>query len=221
MSDRRAQSHVVGVVLLLGITTVSMAALAASAGVVLDSTAANADATRAAGALSELAADGEARIDLADARLHTVEREVRIGDATNWTVVHTGALAYDNGERGARLLAGAVQRGDRGFERDPALGRGNDRLVLSVVALRGEIDRSGSGTVWLDAAIERHRRTLEGADTVAVETNHTGPWELAFERAGGEVDVRDIDGDGTPSVVASFDVEAVALSVGRYRLAAP
>jgi len=220
--NERAQSHVVGVVLLLGITTVSMAVLAGSAGVVIDSTAASADATRAAGALADLAAGEDTRLELADARLHTVDRELRIGanatNASNWTTVDTGGLVYDNGDDGARLLAGAVQRGNRGFERDPAFGRGNGRVVLSVVALSGSIERSGSGTVRLRPDVGRSRRAIESADSVAVETNHTGPWELAFERAGGNVSVRDIDGDTTPSVVATFDVTGVDLSLARFRL---
>jgi len=41
---------------------------------------------------------------------------------------------------------------------------------------------------------------------------------LAFERAGGNVSVRDIDGDTTPSVVATFDMTGVDLSLARFQL---
>jgi hypothetical protein len=51
---------------------------------------------------------------------------------------------------------------------------------------------------------------------VAIEATHTGPWDLAFERAGASVRVQDLDGDGVESVVGTFPVEGVDLA--RHRL---
>jgi len=227
MRGERAQSHVVGVVLLLGLTAVSMGALAAGAGVVLDSSADSADAARAADALAGIDPTAERQrvtVDLVDARLHTVERQLRVGTGERWMgIVDVNALAYDgSGDAGARFLAGAVQRGDRGFERGPAVGTAVDgeHISMSVAALDGEVDREArSGEVQFMLTATHERRSYR-ADTVAVETAHTGPWELAFERAGASVSVRDIDRDGVPSVVATFGAaERLSLSVHRHRIA--
>jgi len=100
--DVRAQSHVVGVALLLGITVIAMGALTASTGVVVEQNAAAADAGRVASdleaSLQPVAATGRhhGRVSFARGELRTVERDLRLLNATG-TVRQVAELVFEVG----------------------------------------------------------------------------------------------------------------------------
>jgi flagellin-like protein len=87
-AEDRAQSHVIGVVLLLGITVVAVGTLTATVGTVVEQNAAAADADRVAtdldGALDPVEATGvnRGRLSFADGRLATESRDLRLLDET-------------------------------------------------------------------------------------------------------------------------------------------
>lgn len=82
-----------------------------------------------------------------------------------------------------------------------------DVLVVSVPALRGNVSRAATGgaTYTLRSTVTHHRQTLgEAGYRIAVETRHPRAFRQQFERLNATVTVRDVDGDGLPSVIASF-----------------
>lgn len=223
---QRAQSHVVGVALLLGVTVVAMAAVTAGVGSTVDSGVARADADRAADAFAALDAvsrtgPGTERVEFADGELRSVERDVRVLDADGVVRhVRADALVFESGDRRVTYLAGSVVRGQPGsawFVEDPPIAVGDDTLLVGVPKLgapgspdaRSRSARSvavgGRGRVALDVDVSHDRESLPAdAYRLAVETTTPGPWERFFESLGATVESRDLDGDGTPSVVASF-----------------
>nr|WP_284012357.1 hypothetical protein [Halobaculum sp. DT92] len=141
-ADRRAQSHVVGVALLLGITAVSMAGLTATVGTVVESNTAGVDAGRVSadldGALAPVEATGYHRgsVSYTDGRLHTVDRSVRLldGDGVVRTV-DAGGVVWERGDHRVAFVAGAVVRGPPGnavFDADPSLAAGAGTVVFGV-----------------------------------------------------------------------------------------
>ncbi|MFC6836758.1 DUF7289 family protein [Halomarina ordinaria] len=224
----RGQSHVVGVALLLGVAVVSMGALTASIGTVVEENAAEADAARVAsdvdGALRPVEVTGphRGRVSFARGELRTVERDLRVLDADGETVerVRVDGLVFEAGDRRVSWVAGALVRGAPGRARlqsplpvtasDP----GDDDGVLVVGAPR--LNASGTATVSGRGGVEttfvtdvsHHRERLDrGEYAVAVETRTPEPWEAAFTERGASVDRRDLDGDGVESVVATFPGE--------------
>ncbi|NHN42222.1 type IV pilin [Halorubellus sp. JP-L1] len=218
-----AQSHVVGVALLLGVTVVAMAAVTAGVGSTVDSGVARADADRAADAFADVDAvsrtgPGTERVAFADGHLSTVERDVRVLDGDGDVVrrVRSDALVFEAGDRRVAYLAGAVVRGNAGnawLVEDPPIAVGEDDLLVGAPALgpdassgaRGEYAVGGRGRASLAVDVEHDRETLPAdAYRLAVETTTPGPWRRYFESLGATVDTRDVDGDGVESVVASF-----------------
>lgn len=213
----RGQANVVGAALLVGITVVALGTLTASIGAVVDDTAARADARRVAAdfdaALAPVEATGyrEGTVRFTEGTLRTERRDVRLLDEGG--VVHrvaTRALVFETGSRRVTFLAGAVVRGDPpgGTLRvsPPVTGsRNGNALVVGVATLGTRVTVDGSGPVTL-ATRTTHRRSRVGNDSyrVAVETATPRPWQRYFERRGATVARRDLDGDGTESVVASY-----------------
>ncbi|ESP88105.1 DUF7289 family protein [Candidatus Halobonum tyrrellensis] len=226
----RAQSHVVGVALLLGITVVLLAGLTATVGTVVESNAAGVDAGRVAADVDDALAPVETTgsrtgpLSYGDGRLHTENRTVRLlnGDRVVETV-DADALVYDRGAHRVTFLGGAVVR-ESGtsttFESEPPLSTSTDALVVGVGALGDEsVDTTGGGRLTLRTRVTHERAAYDvGTWRVAVETATPGVWERYFDRRGGVTSRRDFDDDGTTSVVASFPGRRAYLVVHRMRL---
>jgi len=215
--SERGQSNVVGVAVLLGVTVVALGLLTASVGTVVDQHAAASDAQRVAAdlddALRPVETTGVRRgtVSFTSGRLETLDREVRVLDSGgNASVVNANALRFVADDRGATYLAGAVLAHGSGWSRTRSpvtVTADPDVLVVGVPALRGDIQRTASGgvTYTLRSNVTHDRRNLgRGGYRVAVETAHPDAVRAQFERWNATVTERDIDGDGTPSVVADF-----------------
>lgn len=218
----RGQSHVVGVALLLGVTIISISAITASVGVLVDRQVASADATRIADGL-DTAFDPEAttgvrrdRLTFADGTLRSTERQLRILDGTSVVrSIDVNALVFTGGEQRVAFVAGAITRGpadEAWLESEPMITAPADGSVLVVGAPTiGQVDAvSGSGgvTVTIEQNVSHERSVIgNGTYAVAIETATPGPLSRYFSDRGVAVEQRDIDGDGVESVVATFEGE--------------
>jgi hypothetical protein len=216
----RAQSHVIGVALLLGISVVALGGLTLAVGSVVDSQTASADATRVAdgmaSALQPAATTGRrsGTVRFADGTLSTAERDLRVRrNGTRVATVGVDALVFESGDRRVTFLAGAVVRGhsdNAWFRTDPLVTASEQTGVVAVGAPRLGSDRiarsaSGPTALTLGTNVSHTRRTLgSGRYTVALETTTTGPFARHFREHNASVATRDIDGDGVPSVVATY-----------------
>ena len=213
----RAQSNVVGVAILLGVTVVALGMLTASVGTVVDQQAAASDSRRVAadldGALAPVETTGVRRGELSftSGDLDLLARDVRVLDSGGVVArVEANALRFSAGERGATYLAGSVvTHGPEWSQTRTAVPLSADPrvLVVSVPALRGDVSLAASGgaSYTLRSNVTHHRRSL-GRESyrVAVETTHPAAFERQFERLNATVTTRDVDGDGIDSVVADF-----------------
>lgn len=215
----RAQSNVIGVALLLGVTVVSLGALTAGIGAVVQDNAATADARRVADSLDAAVQPIEAtgphhgRVSFAEGRLHTVERDFRVLNASG-TVRHlrVDGLVFEREGRRVAFVAGAITRGPPGGEtlvEPPPITVGPDVLVVGAPRLDGQVAVAGSNAeVTLHTNVSHDRVRLgNGTYRVAVETATPDALARGFERRGATVTRRDFDGDGVPSVVARFPGE--------------
>lgn len=216
----RAQSHVVGVVLVLGISVLALGGLTVGIGDVIDAQTAHADATRigdemdAALQSAEVTGPHSGTLQFADGRLATVERDLRV--LRNGSIVanrSVDALVFTSGDRRVVFLAGAIVRSSGGSHwlgTDPSItaSERTDVLVVGAPVLgAGDVAVSGSGgtTVTLRTNVTHDRRDLgQGEYAVAIETGTPGPFEQYFEEQNATTTRRDIDGDGTSSVVATY-----------------
>lgn len=216
----RAQSHVVGVALLLGITALALGTLTVAVGELVASGTASADAARVADELDatlrpvETTGPHAGRVHFADGSLHSVPREVRVLE--NGTVVAShaaGALVFESSDRRVASVAGAVVRGRPGsgwFAANPPILASNRTGVLVVGVPRlgvGHVAVGGGGTttVILRSNVSHARTDLGKGDfSVAVETATPRPFERYFEDQNASVSRRDFDGDGVGSVVAEY-----------------
>lgn len=217
MSRERGQASLVGVALLLAITVVSLGVLTAAAGTTVERGADAVAVDRAATDLSRLVGGdvdgGRVRVSLVGGgELRPVERTIRVlgpEDAVVATVEADG-LVHESGRRRVVAVGGgvAVGAGDEAwFHTSPRVTAAEEALLLSVTALNVTgFDGVGDGTaVELETAATHERQRLDAdAYAVAVETETPGPWRRYFEHGGATVDRRDVDGDGTPSVVARY-----------------
>lgn len=215
----RAQSHVVGFALLLGVTVVALGGLTLAVGSLVDATTASADADRVAdgfdAALRPVETTGPraGQVRFADGTLRTVERDLRVLE--NGSVIDSravGGLVFDAGDRRVAFLAGAIVRG-RGegawlgstppitaSEHNPVLVVGVPRLQAGDVAVGGE-----ETSVTLRTNVSHTRVDLgDGRYSVAIETTTPRPFERYFREHNASVSRSDIDGDGVESVVASY-----------------
>lgn len=220
----RAQSSVVGVAILVGVTVVSLAALTAGVGVIVEEHAARADTVRVAADLDaaidpvETTGRHRARVAFTGGTLRTVERDLRVLNATNDRIVErvgVGALLFESGDRRVASVSGAVVRGrgERATLRTPppVTASFDDGGILVVGAARLGDDRvavSGNGgtSVTLRTNVTHRRVDLgRGTFSIALETETPEPFERWFAGRGAIVGVEDIDGDGVPSVVVRFE----------------
>jgi hypothetical protein len=218
----RGQSQVVGVAILLGLTVVSLGVLTAGIGTVIEENAASADATRVADgmatALDPVATTGQSRDTIAftAGRVETVERQIRIVNGTRTVrTLDAGALVWHADDGRVAYVAGAVVRGGREsatLHAPPPVtaSRGGGGGVLVVGAPRldaggSTVSGRGGATVPLRTNVS-HRRTDLGVARfrLAVETRTPGALAPYFRDQNASVARRDIDGDGIPSVVATY-----------------
>ena len=227
----RGAAQVVGVAILLGLTVVSLGALTAGIGAVIDENAASADAARVAdgmaGALESVERTGRSRETLAftEGRVRTVDRQFRIINGTRTVrTLDAGALVWTSGDHRVAFVAGAVVNGPPGnavLHAAPPItaSRGGDDGVLVIGAPRLGTDRrtvSGVGgtTVPLRTNVTHDRADL-GVSTfrVAIETRTPAAVASHLREQGATVTRRDIDDDGVPSVVARYPGERRAYLV--------
>jgi hypothetical protein len=216
----RAQSHVVGVALMLGISVLALGALTVGVGQVIDAQTAHADATRIAdemdSALQPVSHTGPHtdRLTFADGTLKTADRDLRV--YRNGTLVanrSVDALVFTAEDRRVTFLAGAVVRGraEGGWlaatppittsERTDVLVVGAPVLGADDVAVSG----TGGTTVTLRTNVTHDRRTLgPGRYEVALETRTPDAFEPYFADQNASLSRRDIDGDGVASTVATY-----------------
>jgi hypothetical protein len=215
----RAQSSVVGVALLLGATVVALGVLTASVGTLVDGQAARTDADRVAAdfedALRPVETTGHrvGEVRFAEGHLTTVERDLQLlVDDRVVRTVEVGGLVYERGDHRVASVAGAVVRergeSERVVARPPIFGSAaSDVLVVGAAKLNASGQSAGGShaAVRLTTNVSHERHTL-GTDeyAVAVETESPAAFERAFAERDATITRRDVDGDGTPSVVATF-----------------
>ncbi len=225
----RAQSHVVGFILIIGIGVVALGTLTAGIGAVIDSQSSNADATRVAEEMNDVMQVVERtgvhshRMTFADGQLRTSERTLRVleGGAVEHEV-GVDALVFESGERQVTGVAGAVVRGTESnawLEREPPITSSETTSVLVVGAPALGADRvSVGGQGGVSTAIQTnitHERTDLGNGTfaVAIETNTPEPFERYFEAQNATVEREHFEGDEYESVVATYPTERTAYLV--------
>lgn len=225
-SRRRAQSHVVGVALLLAITTISMGALTAGVGSMVESNAAAADADRVADSLSGIdpsEATGVERHEIAfgEGSLAVEPRTVRLFDGDRRVAEReANALVFETGDRRVTYLAGGVVRGAGNASQlgeTPPIATGDGLLLVGLPILDVDGTASVAGesvTATLRTDTSHERRDLErGEYRLAIETATPGAWERHFAATNASVTRRTFDGDEHASVVATFPGERTAYLV--------
>ncbi|ACV46266.1 MULTISPECIES: DUF7289 family protein [Halomicrobium] len=214
----RAQSHVVGVVLLLGLTAIAMGGLTATIGTIVDDQTASADATRVADDLDaalrpvETTGHRSATVSFADGTLGVEDRELRVLDSSGVVAtVETDAVVFESEQRRVGAVAGAITRG-RGdntwLRATPPITSGPDVLVVGAQRLNGSGSVGGTGgvTTTLRTNVTHDRQALgSGEYRVAIETATPGAFERFARERGLDATVRDLDGDGVPSAVIEFE----------------
>lgn len=214
----RAQSNVIGVAILLGVTVVALGALTMSVGTVVDQHAAASDARRVSADLDDALRPVETtgvrrgQVSFTSGELDLVDRQVRVlNHSGNVSTVDANALRFSSGRRGATYLAGAVLVHGDGWSRARTrlpVTADEGVLVVSVPALRGDValSSSGGGPYTLHSNVSHERESLgRGSYRVAVETTRPAALRRQFERTNATVGQRDIDEDGVPSIVADFE----------------
>ena len=229
----RAQTAVVGVALLLALTVVAVGGLTATAGSIVGDGATTAATTRVgsdlAAALGPDRDDPETAIEVTSGTIRVVNRSVWLleDEGVVWAG-HAGAVVYTDGDQRVTGFAGAVVRRDGDRSRMVAPSRiapAGDSLYVGVPVLNATgADGIATGdrrlAVTLRTDTETARETLPAGDyRIGVETRNPAAWERHFADRGATTTRRDIDGDGVPSVVASFDgARTVHLVVHDIRL---
>lgn len=212
----RGQSNVVGVALLLGIAVVSMGTLTAAVGVVVESSAAEADAERVASdfdaAFEPVAATGPQRgtVTFSEGRLRPVDRVVEVrADGSVVERVAVDALVFETGDRRVAFHSGAVVRGggrSSWMRTRPPITVDDDVLVVGVARLGDDVSTVGgsggvSTTVSTDVSHDRHDLG-EGTFSLAVETAAPNAWERFLRTEGATVSRESGD---VPVVVGTFE----------------
>lgn len=214
--DRRGQSHVIGVVILLGVTTVALGGLTVTVGSIVEANAAGVDAGRVAAGLDDALAPAETTghgggaVSYTDGRVRIVERSIRVVNESGIVAeLHADAIVYESGDHRVTALSGAVVRGPPGnavMYAEPLVSVSNRAFVVGVAVLdAAPLDAGGGGRLRIRTTVEHDRRTLgTGSWRVAVETATPAAWEQYFDRRGATTARRDFDDDDVESVVAHF-----------------
>lgn len=218
VDGRRAQSHVVGAVLLLGLTVVALGGLTAAVGGVVEDQTARADAARVAEDLDdairpvETTGHRSGSVRFTNGHLGVKARQLHVFEnGSGLATFDTEALVFESGDRRVASVGGAIVRGRPGnawLERDPPIAAGPDAVVVGAVSLNGSGGVGGTGGVTAPIAtnVSHERADLgSGNFTVTVETATPEAFERYAAEFDADVDVEDRDGDGTPSVVIDFE----------------
>lgn len=220
----RAQSHVIGAVLMLGLAVVALGALTLGIGGVLESQAASADAERVASTMDEALHGVERtghyshRLTFAEGTLRTEERTLRVVNSSGVIIQERSidALLFEGNDRRVAGLGGAVVRGSgehAWLVSDPPITSSEQNEVLVVGTTKLAVDHvsiSGQGgvTTTLETNVSHQRESLgTGQFQVTIETATPGPFERYFESLNASVERTQFDGDTHESVVASFPGE--------------
>lgn len=216
----RAQSHVVGFALMLGLGVLALGTLTVSIGHVVDAQAGNADTSRVADSMADTvqATDrtgpADHRLTFAAGQLHTERRTLRILE--NGTVIQeldVGVLVFERGDRRVAGLAGAVVRtsGQSAWlVTDPPIVGSETNAVLVVGAPVVEADGVAvSGRRGITAHLQTnvsHARTDLGSGryAVAIETATPDAFEGYFQRQNATTSTRTFAGDDHQSIVATY-----------------
>lgn len=207
----RGQSNVVGVALLLGIAVVSMGTLTAAVGVVVESSAAEADAERVAAdfdrSFESVAASGpqRGRVTFSEGRLYPVERTLEVrADGAVVERIDVDALVFESGDRRVAFHTGAIVRGsgrNAWMDNPPAITVDEDVLVVGAARLGDDVSGVGGNggvTTTVETDVSHDRRELgEATFSVSVETAAPNAWARFFRTEGATV-ARE---SGDPSVV--------------------
>lgn len=214
----RAQSHVVGVALMLGLTVLALGTVAAGVGSVFESHATGADAQRVADQLAvtletdRTTGPRSGRIAFSDGRLASVERQLRVlRDGSVVAETDVDALVFRTGDRRVAYLAGAIVRGQEPnawLVRDPQIAGATDPGVLVVGAPKLNASHAavaGGGTATLRTNVTHNRTGLgDGTFAVAIETETPAAFERYFAADGASTSRRRFDSDEVDSVVAEY-----------------
>lgn len=223
----RAQSHVVGVALMLGVTVIALGTITAGIGTVFDAHAARADAARVAAGLDsalqpvETMGPSQGSVSFSDGRLETADRELRVRrNGSLVATVQTDALVFRQDRRRVAAVAGAIVRGRRGgswLRRPPPVMAtpGAGVLAVGAVKLNASHVSVGSGGQMSLATNVTHERAMlgRGEFTLELETARPRAFGTYFRDQNASVSRTDRDGDGIPSVVAQYPGERTAYLV--------
>lgn len=225
-SSTRAQSHVIGVALLLGVAVISMSALTGSIGVVIERQVTSADATRVAdemdAAFSSVEETGvhRERLSFAEGTLRSVDRQLRILAGSRVVrTVDVNAFVFTAGNRRVACVAGAIVRGKPGnawIHAEPPITASPNTLIVGAPRIGSTSAVSGSGgtTARLRMNVTHERERIgNGTYSVAIETTTPEPFARYFAERGRTVERRDIDGDGIESVIATLESKRTAYLV--------
>ncbi|WP_336326258.1 DUF7289 family protein [Halovenus sp. HT40] len=216
----RAQSHIVGVALMLGVAVLALGTLTAGVGTLIDSQTADADAQRVADGFDRAIQGAERtgvhshQLHFAEGTLRTVDRTMRIlENGTVVAAVEVDALVYEHSEGRVVSLGGAVVR-DSGasaaLAEPPSIthSKRNEVLIAGAPKLNaGRVSISGGGgvTTTIQTNVSHDRRELgTGRYAVAIETASPDPFRRFFADQGATVESRQFSGDETESVVATY-----------------
>lgn len=218
--QRRAQSTVVGVALLLGITVISLGMLTASIGAIIEGNAEHADATRVATELDdslqpiETTGVHRGHLTFTEGTLRPVDRDLRVLDESGVVErVPVDALVFETGDKRVAFLAGAIVQGTPGnanlYRPPPVTASENSGvLVVGAPTLNGSgisLGASGGARITLETNVSHTRTNLgQGTYRVAIETATPEAWERYFADQNATTTRTDFDEDGVESVVASF-----------------
>ncbi|MFB6102188.1 MAG: hypothetical protein ABEJ73_06440 [Haloplanus sp.] len=211
----RAQSTIIGVAILLALTVVSLSALTVVVGSLVEESANAAEERRVAATMDaaldpERSGRHERRLPLAEGRLRTVDRSLRVLDGSDPVVEQSvGGLVYAAGDRRVRYVAGATVRSAGNGSRlsgEPSIATRERTLFVGVPVLGASgVAVGGDATVTLRTNVTHDRRHLSGDGYgLAVETRTPGVWERRFGALGATTTRDSFDDDGVPSVVARF-----------------
>jgi len=215
----RAQSHVVGVALMLGLGVIALGTLTLAIGTLVDSQAGSADATRVADDLDRAVQGAERtgvhrhQVRFSEGTLRSTDRTLRVLE--NGSVVEevaVDALVFDNDDSRVTSLAGAVVRegGGAWFVAEPRVTHSerNEVLVVSAPMLNASrVSTGGQGgvTKTIETNVSHERINLgEGEYAVAIETTTPRPFEDFFAAHNASVQRRQFAGDDHESVVAHY-----------------
>lgn len=212
--DRRAQSSIIGVAVLVTVTALSVGALTMAAGTFVEDGVAAANSQRVADDLAGIDRYGRdtARVAFSRGTLRVESRTARLlRDGRVVATVDVDALVYESRGRRVAYLGGVTvtARHDRArVHGSLPVVAGDGRLLVDLVALNASGPSAVGGTQPVTVTIRTnathaYRALEDGQYAVAVETATPRAWGRAFDAAGMEHARRDFDDDGVPSVVAS------------------